>query len=56
MPEQPWRSGARSRRRGARTNLVPRWRPPPRQAPRPILRGLRGYRPGPPSPNGGGEH
>jgi len=57
-PPDRWSSGARSRWRGARTHLIPRWRPaarPPaeRRAHRSAIRAIRIV---PPTTNGADRH
>jgi hypothetical protein len=58
MPPHRWSSGARSRWRGSRAHLIPRWRPAPRpQAERRTHRGaIRALRIEPPTTNGAGKH
>ena len=41
MAARTWKSGARSRWRGARTKLVPRWTPQPDPTPRTAAEALR---------------
>jgi hypothetical protein len=55
-PADRWSSGARSRWRGARPHVVPRWRPPPRPpaAPRMTRSAIRAVRIEPPTTNGAG--
>jgi hypothetical protein len=57
-PPDPWSSGARSRWRGARAHLVPRWRPAPRPAAerRAHRSAIRAIRIEPPTGNGAGRH
>jgi hypothetical protein len=55
-PTDPWSSGARSRWRGARAHLIPRWRPAPRPpTERRVHRSaIRAVRIEPPTSNGAG--
>jgi len=56
-PPDRWSSGARSRWRGSRAHLIPRWRPAQRpQAERRTHRGaIRALRIEPPTSNGAGK-
>jgi hypothetical protein len=57
-PADDWSSGARSRWRGTRAHLVPRWRPAPRPRaePRDRRSAIRALRIEPPTGNGAGRH
>jgi hypothetical protein len=57
-PADRWSSGARSRWRGVRAHVVPRWRPAPRPpATRRVQRSaIRAIRIEPPTTNGAGGH